>query len=88
MTDTAQERRQSPRAKVVVKVECRSGLRYVLGNLENISDHGMLVSAPETFALGRTPAHGLSVFQTPGEIPRGHRRIYRHPQNRPLIRDH
>lgn len=51
MSTSTEERRGSPRAQVLVRIECRSQHRYVVGNLENISALGMLVSAAETFAV-------------------------------------
>ena len=51
MTMPQEERRLSPRAKIVVRVECKTTRKFVPGNLENIGEHGMLVAAPENFTL-------------------------------------
>lgn len=43
------ERRKSSRVSLLVRVECKTPRRYVLGHCENISEIGMLVNTAETF---------------------------------------
>src|SRR5690348_3481286 len=49
MTQSGQERRKAPRVSLLVRVECRTPRRYVLGHCENISESGMLVNTTDTF---------------------------------------
>jgi len=39
----------SPRAQLLVQVECRESEAYSLGRSQNVSQSGILVSTPETF---------------------------------------
>ena len=45
------ERRTSPRAPLLVRVECKTPQTYVLGNCESISATGMLIQCQQTFEV-------------------------------------
>ena len=49
MNPSGPERRNSPRISLLVRVECKTPRKYVLGHCENISETGMLVNTSETF---------------------------------------
>jgi hypothetical protein len=49
MNPSGQERRKTPRVPLLVRVECKTARKYVLGHCENISETGMLVTTTETF---------------------------------------
>jgi len=49
MAPSGQERRKSPRVSLLVRVECKTLRKYILGHCQNISETGMLVTTTDTF---------------------------------------
>ena len=48
------ERRKHPRARLLVRVECRSSQTYVLGTCEDISESGLSIKTQEAFDAGNS----------------------------------
>jgi hypothetical protein len=49
----SQERRQHPRATLLVRVECKSSQTYILGTCENISESGLQIKTQQAFELSQ-----------------------------------
>ena len=54
MAAPTEERRRSERVPLLVRVECKTRRKYILGRCENISETGMLVYASETYEVAET----------------------------------
>ena len=61
----SKERRAARRARIVVRVECRTPRTFAQGNAENISEIGMLITCRETFEVSQTITIRFALPLTP-----------------------